>query len=124
MKELLSASEIDAIVDNNEASWEKDGDAVSHWEFWNEFDYHETAYIPMLGAITYVDGAGHQEEIIEYNGAYSTWAVWVVFKDSDGRYFRKSGEEDSWDGRGYSEPLEEVEQVEKTIKVWEKKLDY
>jgi hypothetical protein len=48
---------------------------------------------------------------------------WVILKVAD-RYFKKDGYYSSWDGGSLDGPWYEAKETQKTINVWEKKLDY
>lgn len=79
--------------------------------------------LPGYGTVETIEGRGMGELVYgEAAGDYTEWDVYFIVK-VDNRFFKFSGHDSSWDSPGI-ENVEEVESVEKTVTVWERKVDY
>lgn len=86
-------------------------------------DENYTFELPGYGTVETIEGQQMYKAVHgEAAGSYTEWDVYFIVK-VDNRYFRFSGYDSSWDSPGI-ENVEEVEPVEKTVKVWERKVDY
>lgn len=92
-----------------------------YWDFMYEASPGMQVDLLGYGVVEVVDAIIGKDNAV-YRGE-DTYDNYIILKVGD-RFFKKTGYYSSWDGGGMDGPWFEVEKIEKTIYVWEKRLDY